>query len=285
MEITYKALEYEDIPALTPIMKASFDEDTKMHTELLQDGPHGYDTGELLEKMLMIQNSVSRVILCGSRMIGGYTVQWDKDIFTLALIFLDPMYASRGTGFAVWQDIEREFAQAKTWIVETPAYSARNHHFYRKCGFHVFKSFSYPDGAKSLFFIKHIQTAPVHIRQYQEERDYPHILESCKKEHWEKFYTVKKEAYKQALKQSVTYAAYEGEHYCGYIRCITDGIFTIYCCEIIVDDIYKRRGIGRALIETVREQYPACCMDVLSDNDDFYLSGGFLRLCNGMRKP
>lgn len=41
---------------------------------------------------------------------------------------------------------------------------------------------------------------------------------------------------------------YENENYCGYIRCFTDEIFTIYCCEIIVDDEYTRKGIGKSEI-------------------------------------
>ena len=122
------------------------------------------------------------------------------------------------------------------------------------------------------------------IRKYNEEKDYEHILASCKKEGWEKFYTSKKDIYKEALKCSKTYVAYEKDKYCGYIRCITDEIFTIYCCEIIVDDEYKRKGIGSALVNAVRTKYPSCCVDVLSDNDDFYKANDFLLLCNGFRK-
>ena len=48
MILTYKILEQSDIPELTSIMKAAFDADTKMHTDLEEDGPNGYDNGELL---------------------------------------------------------------------------------------------------------------------------------------------------------------------------------------------------------------------------------------------
>ena len=284
MQISYKKLEQEDIPILTPLMKAAFDEDTKMHTDLLEDGPIGYDTGELLENMLHMENSVSKVILYDGKPIGAYTVIKEKDMYTLDLIFIDPQYACKGIGSIVWNDIEKEYHEAKTWIVETPSYSMRNHNFYKKCGFKVIKEVSYSDGAKSFVFIKHMKTSPIHIREYCEETDYNNILESCRKEHWKNFYETKKEQYKEALKRSITYVAYEEERYCGYIRCITDEVFTTYCCEIIVDDIYKRRGVGKALIEKVRMQYPSTCIDVLSDNDEFYQSNQFLILCNGMRK-
>lgn len=45
MILTYKTLEQRDISELTPIMKAAFDADTKMHTGLEEDGPNGYDNG------------------------------------------------------------------------------------------------------------------------------------------------------------------------------------------------------------------------------------------------
>lgn len=48
MILTYKKLEQSDIPELTPIMKAAFDADTKLHTDVEEDGPNGYDNGELL---------------------------------------------------------------------------------------------------------------------------------------------------------------------------------------------------------------------------------------------
>lgn len=284
MILTYKKLEQGDISELTPIMKAAFDADTRMHTDLEEDGPNGYDNGELLLKLMRLENAESKVIYADDKMVGGYTVIKDKDIYTLDMLFISPFCASKGIGTRVWQDIEKEYTEAKTWMLETPDYSKRNHHFYEKCGFKKIKEHSFEGGGKSFVFIKHVKRYPIELQEYVEERDYNHILESCRKEHWEKFYTSKKEIYVQALKKSITYVAYEGDAYCGYIRCITDGIFTIYCCEIIIDDEYKRKGVGRLLIEKVREQYPTCCMDVLSDNDSFYQANDFLLLCNGLRK-
>lgn len=284
IKITYKRMEKNDIPELTSIMKAAFDVDTKMHTNLEEDGPNGYDNGGLLKKLMNLQNAVSEVIYVDDTMVGGYTIIKDKDIYTLDMLFVSPSCSSKGIGHKVWKDIEKTYTGAKTWLLETPDYSKRNHYFYEKCGFKKSKEHSFEDGSKSFVFIKHTKNYPIEIREYQEQKDYVHILNSCKNEHWEKFYTSKKDIYTQALKNSITYVAYEEDSYCGYIRCITDGVFTIYCCEIIVDDEYKRKGIGRLLIEKVRTEYPTCCMDVLSDNDEFYQANNFQLLCNGMRK-
>ena len=284
IKLTYKKLEESDIPELSPIMKAAFDMDTKLHTDLEEDGPKGYDNGELLKMLMNLPNAESVVIHVNGIKVGGYTVIKDKDIYTLDMLFINPLYSSKGIGSLIWKDIENTYNEAKTWLLETPDYSKRNHHFYEKCGFKKMKAHSFEDGSKSFVFIKHIKSYPISIRKYREERDYVHIMKSCKKEHWEKFYTSKKDIYIQALKNSITYVAYEEGAYCGYIRCITDSIFTIYCCEIIIDDEYKRKGIGRLLIEKVRQDYPTCCIDVLSDNDSFYLANDFFLLCNGMRK-
>ena len=124
----------------------------------------------------------------------------------------------------------------------------------------------------------------ISIEKYQEERDFEHIIQSCVAEKWVKFYTHKKELFRRALAVSESYVAFEDGSYCGFTRCITDGSFTIYCCEIIVDEAFRRKGVGRKLLEAVCEKYPTCSVDVLSDNDEFYKSNGFMVLCNGMRK-
>lgn len=152
--VTYRNLEYKDILMLTPIMKAAFDADTRMHTDLYEDGPWGYDTGELLEKLLKEENTVSRVILCGGQIIGEYTITKGRDYFTLDLLFLNPQYESKGIGAIVWRDIERAYPEAAGWYVETPAYSTRNHHFYKKCGFVLMKENICEDGEKSFVFVK-----------------------------------------------------------------------------------------------------------------------------------
>lgn len=96
--LTYTDLRYEDIPLLTPIMKAAFDEDTRLHTNKAEDGPTGYDTGELLEKLLALPQSVSQVIYYEGQMIGEYTIVYNDNVFALEMFFIDPNYHSKGIG-------------------------------------------------------------------------------------------------------------------------------------------------------------------------------------------
>ena len=282
--ITYKHLEKQDIVTLTPIMKAAFDQDTKLHTDLMEDGPRGYDTGELLEKKLVSPKAKSMVILDDDNIIGEYTITKNNAIYTLELLFIDPTYSGKGIGYQVWKDIEKTYSKAKTWIVETPSYSTRNHHFYEKCGFKMIKEIFYSENTSSFLFIKHMKTYPIHIRQYDKKKDYASILESCKQEKWLYFYDTKKDLYKQALQSSFTLVAYENEDYCGYIRCISDGVFTVFCCEIIVDDNYKRKGIGTQLIEKVKQTFPTCHIELISDADHFYKENQFQYVGHGFRK-
>lgn len=73
------------------------------------------------------------------------------------MLFINPACASKGIGSMVWKDIEKEYNEAKIWILETPDYSKRNHHFYEKCGFEKIGEHVFKDGAKSFVFIKYMK--------------------------------------------------------------------------------------------------------------------------------
>lgn len=284
MKLTYRAMRSEDIKKLTPMMKAAFDEDTRMHTELLEDGPWGYDNGKLLQKMLEQERTDCQVILLEGRIIGAYSVMKNDNMYVLDLLFIKPELHSKGIGISVWNDIETHYPETTKWLVETPEYSKRNRHFYNKCGFQEVKTHTYEDGESSVLLIKYRNRPKIVIREYCEERDFSVIIEANKKEYSKTFQEVLMEDYKQALKTSVTYVAYENENYCGYIRCLTDGVYTTYCCEILVETQYRRTGVGRLLLEKVKEKYPKTCIDVLSDQDEFYLNNEFIMLGSGMRR-
>lgn len=124
----------------------------------------------------------------------------------------------------------------------------------------------------------------ISIKEYEEERDFESIVESCRKEQWVRFYGPKKDWFRQALKTSESYVAFVDDQYAGFVRALTDGFFTIFCCEIIVEKEYRRQGVGKALLQTLNDKYPSCVIDVISDNDAFYEANGFKVLANGMRQ-
>lgn len=157
INLTYRKMKEEDIKALVPIMKAAFDEDTRMHTDLEEDGPFGYDDGSLLESELAHRNTDSYVIFVNDHIAGGYCVIDMERTCTLDLLFLNPAYCSLGIGSRVWKHIEESYPDCDTWLVETPDYSTRNHHFYEKCGFRKDHVNTYDDSSKSFCFIKEMR--------------------------------------------------------------------------------------------------------------------------------
>lgn len=69
--------------------------------------------------------------------------------------FSTPPSTNQGLGQQVWQQIEGAFPQAEEWLLETPDYSTRNHHFYtKKCGFFFVKAIGHPNGGRSFLFRK-----------------------------------------------------------------------------------------------------------------------------------
>lgn len=254
MNITYKTLNPCDIPALTPIMKAAFDEDTRIHTELMEDGPCGYDTGELLEQMLRMKGSVSKVILCEDQIVGEYTIRKEENTYTLELLFIDPACSSKGIGSAVWQDIEQEYHDAETWLVETPAYSVRNHRFYQKCGFQLQEERVYSEGEKSFIFIKHVSFQIRELRDSdfeaiyilnRDEMGYDYPLDAT---------TEKLQRLMNSSADKIYVAIVDGQ-VAGYVH--ANDYDTIYAPHmknimgIAVSSCHKRKGIGRALLTEV----------------------------------
>lgn len=132
-------MEKADIPALTAIMKRSFDKDS-MEFQGQPGGPPGYDTGEFLRKFGTDHpDSTAYKVLADNRIIGS-VILWitpEQDNY-LGCLFVDSDLHDKGLGFRIWQLVEAAYPGTKTWNTETPAFTRRNHHFYiNKCGFHV----------------------------------------------------------------------------------------------------------------------------------------------------
>ena len=155
-KIEYQKIYPVDYEILTRIMTYAFNEDTSMHTDLKEDGPTGYNDGNLIKKLNVCQSSESYKIIYQNNIVGAYTVKIKpNNEYILDMLFIDPQYRKDHLGSIVWKDIELKYKDAKKWIVETPDYSKRNYHFYtKKCGF-VFKEENiYNDGSKSFIFEK-----------------------------------------------------------------------------------------------------------------------------------
>lgn len=81
-----------------------------------------------------------------------------------------------------------------------------------------------------------------------------------------------------------TLGVFDDEELAGFIRCIGDGEHAVLIQDIIVDDKYKRQGLGRQLVNRVFEKYSSVrWIQVNTDMadkraNDFYYSLGMKTL-------
>ena len=95
---------------------------------------------------------------------------------------------------------------------------------------------------------------------------------------WECYYgeTVM-ERYKQALANSITYVAFQGDILCGYVRSKNDNGLGIYIYDLLVRKPYRGHDIGRRLMEFVCTNYPEATVYVMSGVDEYYKTLGYHR--------
>src|SRR5699024_1302339 len=83
------------------------------------------------------------------------------------------------------------------------------------------------------------------------------------------------EKFKRTLESSLVYVACEDDMLCGFSRAIIDGEYFIYVCDLLVHKNYRKRGIGRNLMEIFTEAYPRHTVLVISDADGYYEKLGY----------
>lgn len=148
-------VEENDFELLAGIMKRAFDDDTQMHTPGKEDGPAGYEDGSLLRRLYAETGCTVGKIIWNQETVGGFAVSESDRRGILELLFLDPDRKDRGIGTNAWEKIHSSFPDIRTWYVETPDYSVRNHRFYtEKCGFRFYEKRFCENGAGSFVFIR-----------------------------------------------------------------------------------------------------------------------------------
>lgn len=116
------------------------------------------------------------------------------------------------------------------------------------------------------------------IRRYNKNLDEDKIMKIIEDEgdEWECYSGCNVSGkYREALSDSITYVAYEGEKLCGYSRSIDDCGFYIYVCDLLVSPTYRGRSIGRRLMECIYSDFPGHIVYVMSDVDEYYKKQGY----------
>ena len=141
MDVELQKIAEEDVPDLTQAMTKAFDDDTQRYLGIEKGGPEGYDNGDFFRKWLFPHdNCEGYKIVVNGETVGGLLV-WlykNKDN-TWGSVFIDPVWQNKGVGTRAWQLIEQLYPDTRSWTLETPGYSIKNHKFYRKLGFEKIK--------------------------------------------------------------------------------------------------------------------------------------------------
>lgn len=140
-ELEFKPFTERDIKVLSPIMKASFDEDTRIHLNKSEGGPEGYNDGGFMRKWYLHEGVTAFKILKDGKPIGGIALWINKNkINYLGNVFIDPELQNKGIGSLIWRFVEHNYPDTIKWQTDTPAFSRRNHNFYvNKCGFKIIR--------------------------------------------------------------------------------------------------------------------------------------------------
>ena len=80
--------------------------------------------------------------------------------------------------------------------------------------------------------------------------------------------------YRESLGKSITYLALCDQKVCGYSRSLNDAL-CIYVCDLLVNQEYRGREIGRKLMECVKDAFPETEVYIMSGNDAYYSTLGY----------
>ena len=150
-QLRYVEATKADIPALTAVMTRSFDDDSQRFRGEPEGGPDGYNNGGFFRQWMRPGNCYR--ILLDDILIGAFIVFRDypeEGANVLGTIFLDPEYQNVGIGSQVMDYIHVTFP-TKRWVLDTPEWHTRNHHFYEKLGYQKIGEQEEPQAAFTLW--------------------------------------------------------------------------------------------------------------------------------------
>ena len=117
----------------------------------------------------------------------------------------------------------------------------------------------------------------------QEPSDGPVLFQLYSQQGWNSF---SQELLEQLLTTSHWLILEQEGQIIGSARYLTDGLRTIYLCELLVKAEYRRQGYGSLLMAELQRLYPSLRIDLISDADAFYDSLQMRRRGMGYRsKP
>ncbi|WP_265456971.1 GNAT family N-acetyltransferase [Enterococcus sp. HY326] len=114
------------------------------------------------------------------------------------------------------------------------------------------------------------------IRRYQ-ETDIQELFALMTREGEEWTYNSEESAekYELCMSRSIAFVVEIDGQINGYIRCKNDDGFGVYVLDLLVDQRFRGRQIGRQLIEQVQQLHPNDPLYITSDADGYYQKQGY----------
>ena len=112
---------------------------------------HFEEDGEIISRKTIeesIDGGEAYRIMQGGEKVGGVVIRVNENCGDLELLFVSPLFHSKGIGYAAWRAVEQLHPEVKIWETCTPYFEKRNIHFYvNRCGFHIVEFFNsrHPD--------------------------------------------------------------------------------------------------------------------------------------------
>ncbi|MGH2316243.1 GNAT family N-acetyltransferase [Planococcus sp. SE5232] len=122
------------------------------------------------------------------------------------------------------------------------------------------------------------------IRSYRED-DFPAIHALNKQEQWNNLAAKEQDTQQAWTNSTVAVVAEMDGQVIGCLRGLTDGFISLYICEVLVSEKYRKSGVGKKLMRHVHSLYPKTRMELLasSTSRSFYEAQGY-RPFYGFRK-
>jgi len=151
--LSLTAANPSDIIPLRDLAVNAFAEDKKYRPSGIDDGePPGIETTRKHEEWL---NSKT-YLKCTKNdiLVGSCILDIHDNKGVIDGLHVEPLYMNTGIGSWILNEIQRLFPKVYIWTLQTPDYSTRNHHFYKKNQF-ILKNKTSPEPSLGFGFYKY----------------------------------------------------------------------------------------------------------------------------------
>ncbi|AOS82955.1 GNAT family N-acetyltransferase [Chlorobaculum limnaeum] len=98
-----------------------------------------------IDRSLSAKGACAYEAILNGEIVGGAVVLINNETHHnhLDFLYVKKGTHSKGVGLLIWNAIEAQYPETKTWETHTPYFEKRNIHFYvNKCGFHIVEYFN-----------------------------------------------------------------------------------------------------------------------------------------------